>query len=198
MMPGGVLSTHPAPARFFGARALAITKTIDYEDGGIAIQDPSEGLLYQRWRARLFDPGEPFSKVMLSAPNTPEFVLLELPGLTEISVSFDQNMRPVIVFVQGGVAKLRWFDPVAGEQTITEIGSGVVTPRVSYDDKRFLATSGYQVSDVILAYVRDGNLYTRIQRERFTIEHMLATGVKPLVKIGMSRALRLQFMHEVV
>lgn len=198
MMPGGVLSTASVPARFLGARSLAITNTIDYEDGGIGIQDPSEGLLYQRWRARLFDPGEPYSKVMLSAPNTPEFTLLELPGLTEISISFDQSMRPVLTFVQAGVAKLRWFDSLAGGQVITDLGAGVVTPRVSYDDKRFIATNGYQTSDVILAYVRDGNLYTRIQRERFTVEHLLATGVKPLVKIGMSRALRLQFMHEVV
>lgn len=198
MMPDGVLSTTPVAARFVGARSGAASKTIDYEDGGIAIQDPSEGLLYQQWRARLFDPGESSSRVMLSAPNTPEFTLLGLPGLTEISVSFDQNMRPVLAFVQSGVAKLRWYDSVAGDQVITEIGADVITPRVSLDDKRFLATNGYQTSDVILAYVRGGNLYTRIQRERYETEHLMAEGVKPLIKIGMSRALRLQFMHEVV
>lgn len=196
MMPGGVLSTEPATGRFVGARSLAITKTIDYEDGGIAIQDPSQGLLYQRWTARLFDPDETHSRVRLAAPNTAEFTLLEIPNLSEISISFDASMRTALAFVQAGVAKLRWFDTAVNAQVITEIGAGVLTPRVTLDDKRLTGSNGYQSSDVILAYVRDGNLYTRIQRERFTIEHLLAEGVKPLIKIGMNRALRLQFMHE--
>lgn len=196
MMPDNALSTEPVPSGFVGARAGAITKTIDYEDGGIGIQDPSAGFLYQRWRARLLEAGTPQSKVLLSAPNAPEFTLIELPGLTEISISFDQNMRPVLAFMQAGTAKLRWFDPVVSAQVITEIGPDVITPRVSLDDKRKIATRDSQVNDVILAYVRGGNLYYRQQRDRYSVERLLATAVTPLIKIGFSRGLRLQFMHE--
>lgn len=197
MIPDGVLSTEPVPSRFFGARALAITKTIDFEDGGFAIQNPSLGLLYQRWRARLFDEGTPYSYILLDAPLVPDFVAFSGPNISEFSFTFDQNMQTVFAYVQNGISYLRWYDSTISGFTITEIGAGVVTPRVSYDDKRSLATNGYQTSDVICAYVRDGNLYYRQQRDRYTIERLLKEGVTPLIKIGMSRGLRLQFMHEV-
>ncbi len=196
MMPDGVLSTEPVPAGYVGARALSVTKTVDYEDGGIAIQDPSEGLLYQRWRARLFRAGTADSYVMLDAPTVEEFVAFTDENLEEISFSFDQSMRPAIAFVQDGVAKLWWYDSTVPGMTITEIGEDVITPRITYDDKRYLGSGGYSISDLVLAYVLNDNLYIRLQRDRFTIAYLLAEDVKPLIKIGFSRALRLQFMHE--
>jgi hypothetical protein len=196
-LPENQLSVSAAPAPFVGARSLPITPIVDYEDGGIAISDPSRGLLYQRWRAILFRPGEVDSYVQLDAREVAPFTLLELPNITEISIAFDQLMRPTLAFVRNGIAYLRWFDSVPGQYVITEIGAGIITPRVSMDDKRLLATDGYQLNDVILAYVREGNLYYRQQRDRFLIERLLAEGVKPLIKIGFSRGLRFQFMSEV-
>ncbi len=207
MMPQNTLSTLPVRARFTGAAGLGITRTICYEDGGIGIQDPSRGLLYQRWRARLID-----DDVLLSAPNTPEFVMFSGTDITEISFTFDQNMRPVLAFVEAGVAKLRWFDPVPNEQVIVNIGSGVITPRMTMDDKRFVGSAGFSTNDIILGYMRDGALYYRQQRDRFTVEYdptepmpepqrteMRAEIAKRtgLIKIGMNRQLRLQFMLEI-
>lgn len=197
MMPDGVLSTTPQPAIFVGARNYPISKIVDYEDGGIALNDASQGLLYQRWKALLFNSGEEDSYIQLSATEVPAFKLIELPRLTEISISFDTLMRPTLAYVQDGVAYLRWYDSAAADYVTDTIGAGVLTPRVSLDDKRFLATNGYQTNDVILAYVRDRNLYVRIQRERYLIEHLLAEDCNPLIKIGMNRQLRLQFMFEV-
>ena len=196
-LPENQLSVSAVPAPFVGARSLPITPIVDYEDGGIAISDPSRGLLYQRWRAILFRPGEPDSYVQLDAREVAPFTLVELPNITEISIAFDQLMRPTLAFVRNGIAYLRWFDSVPGQYVTDEIGAGIITPRVSMDDKRFLATNGYQLNDVILAYVRDGNLYYRQQRDRFLVERLLAEGVKPLIKIGFSRGLRFQFMSEV-
>lgn len=198
MMPEGGLSTAPRPSRFFGARSGAVSKTIDYEDGGVAIQDPSEGLLYQRWEARLFNSDMVDSYVALSAREVPEFMWLAIPYMTEISFTFDANMRPAVAYVAGGQSFLSWYDSLDSTYKTTALAVGVITPRVALDDKRHVGSNGYQNSDVILAYVRGGNLYTRIQRERYETEHLMATNVKPLIKIGMSRALRLQFMHEVV
>ena len=196
-MPGDSLSLSPVPRPFIGARSLPITPIVDYEDGGIAINDASQGLLYQRWRAILFRPGEPDSYVQLDAREVEPFTLVELPNVTEISISFDQLMRPTLAFVRNGVAYLRWFDSVPGEYVTDEIGAGILTPRVTMDDKRFIASEGYQLSDVILAYIRNGNLYYRQQRDRFTIERLLAENVKPLIKIGFTRGLRLQYMSEI-
>lgn len=189
MMPGNVLSTEPINAAFSGARALAVTGLIDYEDGGIAIQDPSEGSQYQRWRGRLLG-----SDIILDAPEVEPFSVYSGEGITEFSFTFDQNMRPAVAFVQDGVAKLWWFDSVPGQQVITEY-PGAVTPRVILDDKRFTQTSN---SDVILGYVRDGALYYRQQRDRFTIERLLDAGPHVgLVKIGFNVQLRLQYLMEI-
>lgn len=188
-MPGDELSTEPRPALFAGSRALPVTRTVDYEDGGIAIQDPSRGSQYQRWRGRLL--GE---NIILDAPEVEAFVALSGSGITEISFTFDQNMRPAIAYVQDGVAKLWWFDSVPGHQVVTEY-PGAITPRVILDDKRFTQTSN---SDVILGYVRDGALYYRQQRDRFTIERLLDAGPHVgLIKIGFNVQLRLQFLMEI-
>lgn len=196
-LPDDRLSTVPVPARFSGGRAGATSKTVDYEEGGIAIQDPSEGLLYQRWRARLFNSGEVDSYVMLDAREVPEFVWLTVPFMTEISFSFDANMQPVVAYVANGQSFLNWYDTSVPAYVTTELAEDVITPRVALDDKRQFQSNGYQLSDVILAYVRSGNLYYRQQRDRYTIERLLKTGVKPLIKIGFTRGLRFQFMHEV-
>ncbi|MNV87345.1 hypothetical protein D3C71_1814610 [compost metagenome] len=93
-----------------------------------------------------------------------------------------------------GVPKFRWYDPIATGYVTTELPAGCVNPRVSLDDKR----SEYAPSsDVILAYVRAGNLYYRQQRDRYTVEYLWQTGVPAgLVKIGMNRLLRFQFALE--
>ena len=189
MMPDNVLSTDPVNAAFSGARALPVTRTVDYEDGGLAIQDPSRGSQYQRWRGRLIG-----NDILLDAPEVEPFAVYSGAGITEISFTFDQNMRPAIAFVQAGVAKLWWFDSVAAAQVITEY-PGAITPRVILDDKRFTQTSN---SDVVLGYVRDGALYYRQQRDRFTIERLLDAGPHVgLVKIGFNVQLRLQYLMEI-
>lgn len=170
-----------------------MTHTVDHEDGGIALNDSSKGMLYQRWRARLFDSRTEHSVVKLSAPNTPEFVILEAPNISEISFTFDRNMRLVLAYVQAGVAKMSWYDTLLPGQVTTTLGEGIITPRVSLDDKRDSQSS---IADVILAYIRDGNLYYRQQRDRYQIERLLKTGVKPLIKIGMGRGMRFQFMSQ--
>lgn len=197
MMPDNVLSTTPVPGRFVGARAGATSKIIDYEDGGIAIQDPSEGLLYQRWTARLFKSDMVDSYVALSAREVPEFVWLTVPYMTEISFSFDANMQPVVAYVAEGQAFLNWFDSDDSVYKTTALAAGVITPRVSLDDKRYVASNGYRISDVILGYIRSGNLYYRQQRDRYSVERLLKENVKPLIKIGFTPGLRLQYMSEV-
>jgi hypothetical protein len=196
-LPDDALSSRPVPARFSGARSGATSKTVDYEDGGIALNDSSEGLLYQRWRARLFNAGKVDSYVMLDAREVDEFVWLTVPFMTEISFSFDALMRPAIAYVAAGSAFLNWYDSVEAAYVTTTLPAGVITPRVSLDDKRYMQSSGYQLSDVILGYVRGTTLYYRQQRDRYTIERALATGVKPLIRIGFNRGLRFQFMTEV-
>ena len=184
MMPGPASSVIYAP--YTGARRRNVTRFMDYEDGGVAVLDVSKGLDYQVWRARV----EPSGDVYLGAPEVPEFLLLQVPGCTEISFTWDNTMRPVLAYMQGGLSKLWYYNTLTSMMDTLVLPAGNISPKVSLDDKRVTQTSA---SDVILAYVRDGSLYWREQRDRYLVERLWSTGLRGrLLKLGMNNKLRLQ------
>lgn len=188
---GNRLSSVPVVGNYTGASSLDSDDFVDYEDGGVGIQDPSRGMLYQVWTARVVGDG---SSIVLSAPNTPEFVLVEGVGITHVSLAFDSNMQPIVAFVESGLPRLYWYDSQSGQVEITDF-PGIEHPRLSLDDKR---RTQIAVRDVIFAYMRSGGLYYRQQRDRFLVERLLKSGVPGVLKkIGMTDALRLQFQIDV-
>jgi len=187
-MPEDALSSERVPALLVGARALPVTQYVDYEDGGVAIQDPSQGLNFQVWRARIIG-----NQIIIDAPSVDPFVIYEaVEELAQVSLSFDQNMQPVLAFTEGEVTKLRWFDSLPNSFVITEF-PGLITPRVFLDDKREAQSA---ISDVLFAYIKpDKSLAHRKQRDRYLIEYPLDPGPwDRLVKIGFNRQLRVQFI----
>lgn len=195
MIPDNALSTQPVSAAFIGGRSYPVKNTVDYESGGVALGDLSQGLLSNVWRARV-SPDR--SSILLATTGVEEYSVLTDANITEVSFTFDQNMRPVVAYVASSVAKLYWYDSsVPG--MVTTVFSGIKTPRVSLDDKRDIAAAGGW-SDVIFAYMRGNNLYFRQQRDRFGIEYLLAAGVpsKGIIKFGMNAQNRLQFLMDFV
>lgn len=193
-LPDVVFSTQSIPATFIGGRAFPVQKHIDYEWGPIAISDPSRGSMYQIWRARMEN-----NFVYLSAPNTSEFVLLDLPNVTEISFTFDQNGRHIFVYVQAGVVKMHWYDTAVGDYTTTVFSGDIISPRIALDDKREMQRG---VSDIVLFYVKpvrdtkgvqvNGSIFMRTQRDRYLTELQMATDVTGgIVKCGMMNNWRL-------
>lgn len=191
-LPGDSLSTAPAPSDFLGGRALTLTKEHDFETGGVALNDASQGHFVQIWDAQI-----EVSRTVIVLRNEAGFesTIYEGVDITEISVTFDQNMRSTFAFVEADQAKLEWFDTSIGNKVITNFGFDVRNPRVSLDDKRSRQVAN---SDIILSYIRDGNLYYRQQRDRYETERLLASNVLPtpesyLRRTGMSSANRFQF-----
>jgi len=161
----------------------------DYELGGIALNDPSQGLMVQDWRARLVGDDvrvgpEPYSS---------ETTVITDTDITEVSLAFDQNMRPTIGYMADGVTKLYWYDTVPEEHVTTVFNAEDRSPFVTMDDKRAPA-SLINSNDVLFFYIRGTTLYYRQQRDRFQTERSLATvgADQRIVKCGMSRALRVQ------
>lgn len=154
--------------------------------GGVALNDPSQGLSVQTWYLRA-DGGFAY----IRADSVAETLLFSVAGtITEASLAFDQNMRPFVAFVEDGVAKFRWFDSTLGAQTISTLPGGCSNPRCTLDDNRLTQTN---TSDIILAYVRAGSLYFRAQRDRYEVEYFLRSGVAQLRSVAMNKRLRLQF-----
>src|SRR5690606_36529182 len=189
-LPQNQLSSEPVPGYFLGARAQVFPDYIDYADGGVGIQDPSLGLNYQTWTAEIVEDIVE-DRIVLSAPTYPATTVYTGDDITEVSLAFDQNMNPVIAFVEACVSKLYWYDTLAGEQVVTEIPGNVTHPRVALDDTRQFNIVN---SDIILAYIKDGALCYRQQRDRFEVERQLSSGPWiALVRIGMGSTLRFQF-----
>lgn len=185
MLPGdGQLSDAP-PAPFRTRRRES--PLVDYEMGGVALSDTTEGSLYQLWKVSLSG-----DNVQLSAPNTPPMGVFSKPEITEISLAFDQNMNPFVAFVSEGRAGFWWFDTIAQAQVFTQMDADVVTPRCTLDDKRKSEAAN---SDIILAYIRGNGLYYRQQRDRYQTEYLLQSDAGPaLHDVQMASNFRLQFV----
>jgi len=151
----------------WGKETAGQSWTADYEMGGIALNDPSEGHLYQLWLTRISSDG---TQLLISAPSVPETVLYTGVNLTEVSCSFDQNMRPSFAYVEDGIAKFDWYNTLTAQRELTVLGADVTNPRVTLDDKR---PSQLAANDVLLFYVRDRTLYMRRQRDRYDPEMLL-------------------------
>jgi len=164
---------------------------VDYEFGGAAIQDPSQGLLVKVWK--LWVEGEDV-RIAPAATLGAAQTLFSAPGVTEVTLAFDNNMMPVVAYLQADELKLRWFDlsrtPPA--YVIDNLGPGIATPYLTFDDKRpqFIGES-----DVMLFYVRDRKVWVRLLRDRWLVEYEWADvpdHAGRILAAGMSRGLRMQ------
>lgn len=170
------------------------TELIDYELGGIAIQDPSQGLRYQEWEG-WWDPID--STVYLMPENTPvPLPLFIQPGVIEFCFTFDQNMRwSTATRTVDNTLYHRWYDAsIAGYVTSTY--AGVTSVRLALDDKRDIQTL-LGNSDIILTYVKANSVHWRIQRDRFLTEYTQPGFAVPadmrITHFGMNKLNRLQW-----
>lgn len=186
MMPPGGLSTTAQPAQFLERVNSSRVPLVDYEMGGAALNDSSAGLWVKLWRVRV--DGD---VVLLGPDGETEQSAFTRPGISEVALAFDQNMQPVVAFVQDGQAWLWWYDSAVPGMVFTQI-AGAVNPRLTLDDKRPVQVAS---SDVILAYLRGGSLYYRQQRDRYLTEYLLSADPPcgGLASVCMSKGGRLQF-----
>lgn len=166
----------------------------DYELGGVAIQDPSQGLTHQNWYG-YWDAGD--ETVYLVPDNTE----IPIPIFTQADVvefvfSFDQNMRwTTLTRDSNDVMYHRWYDSSV-ESYVTTTYNDVTSMRITLDDKRAAQVQG-GVTDNIITYIQAGTLKWRIQRDRFLVEYSYpGQSFGPVFYIsnfGMNRRLRLQW-----
>ena len=161
--------------------------TESWENGGVALSDPSEDLTKYVWQAWTDGTSIKVKRVDL---DTYHVVLMDT-NITEVDLTFDQNMKPCIAYVANGISKLYWYDSQQSMQVVNEYPD-IRNPRVSLDDKRRFNVAN---SDIIFAYQKGDTLCYRIQRERFSVERVLATNPKKrlLWRIGMGRHGRFLF-----
>jgi hypothetical protein len=187
MLPNQELSSQVIRADFRYPRNIPRTQEIDYSLGGVNFNDPSEGLEVKAWRG-VMDGGV----VSLETLGVPPVSVLSDAGMIRFSFTFDQNMNRFIAYETESSAHYVWFDPTVSDYVTSTLPAGSQYARCGLDDHRALQTG---TSDIILAYLRNGSLYFRAQRDRYLIEYLLETGLDDmeLRQVGMNEKYRFQF-----
>lgn len=178
-LPEPYLETDKLLTPFLYPRSKNYPLTESWDNGGVNLSDPSEPLTKYIWKA--WTDGTSI-KVKRDDLDDYHVVLIDT-NITEVDLTFDQNMKPCIAYVADGISKLYWYDAQQAKQVISEYPD-IRNPRVSLDDKRRFNVAN---SDIIFAYQKGDMLCYRIQRERYSVEHVLETNPKKrlLWRIGM-------------
>ena len=144
--------------------------TIAVEDALLSLN----GLTYNWW---LFEFDNGVFKLYLYNDNQWQYQsdLFTAASCIEFSATFDQLGKPLVFNNTGSKLILWWFDPTLASNTTTEFGEGS-QPFASFDLKYKLDSDS---SDVLLFYLRNGAVYYRQQRDRYTVEY--TTPITPYI-----------------
>lgn len=188
-LPQNAESLVPVPGAYLAPDDQVTIKLVDYEAGGVALQDPSQGLTGYIWTIFLVN-----LDVFVQRNGQPPIRLFSQDNIVELSLAFDQNMRPNVAYAStDGTITLRWFDTTIQAFRSTNFGKAR-NPRLTLDDKRREMST---TSDVLLAYINSSNqLVVRQQRDRYGVEIVLVNNILPttvLKNIGMNDGYRIQF-----
>ena len=195
MIPGDRLSAVPVVGRILrpDSKFKYRCPTEDWEHGGVALGNPHQGYFVHEWRLRYLNSAQARPRppgLYLDVPSEPSIhstLLMRTDNVTEVALSFDQNMRPVVAFVERGRAYLYWHDAAVAKRVKTPLGQ-VRSPRLALDDKRHTQTAS---SDILLFYLSDGYLCYRQQRDRYGIEYILKeTTARKIGRVGMGSNMR--------
>ncbi|MBI1450375.1 hypothetical protein IL972_00285 [Acinetobacter sp. FL51] len=165
---------------------LRNNQLIDYEWGGIDIQNSLQGLLVGIWQCFYED-----REIKITNGDKIYSLILDVENVTAVSLAFDFNMNPNVVYVTNGKTYFWWYDTVAQKHITTEYGGDFISPQLSLDDHRLHQSAN---ADIIFAYIRNAKLCYRQQRDRYQIEYVLGDAKnQKLTQIGMSKNYRFQF-----
>jgi hypothetical protein len=190
MLPDHVISTPLQESPFLPNQSYIDSKRVAYSIGGVGLNDPSQGPNFQLWTATLEVALSGLGSVYIEAATHVKSLLFTLNGMTEVSLTFDQNMQPVIGYLAFGQGGIYWYDGTVPGFVFFNFAGVVNCPRVTLDDRQELDVS---ISDVLVFYTRVGNLYYREQRDRYLVEYLLETGVVgSVLKVAMGENNRIQ------
>lgn len=190
MIPNNVLIATDEYVRLTEPESLKKSGLIDYERGGVALGNSSEGLNSYNWTLTVKDK----YKAMLSREGQGEVQVYEYPSRPiDIAFCFDQSMNVVLAWQDTNFNLfLRRYSTSLNAFSVVPFGLGKC-PRLTLDEKRpeFIGNS-----DVIFAYISNKSLIYRVQREGYNIEHVVEDdmlGSQRLARIGL-KAFRLQLI----
>ena len=164
-----------------------VNPTTSSDNGPIAVQNTSKGLMAKIWTAS-------YNSVTGAVKLQDGTNLFTDVNLKELSLTFNQTGNPFVAFRSTARIKIWRYDPLLSNYTIKDVTAGD-QPFCYLDERRpeFSANS-----DVFLLYHRNGEIFYRLQRDRFDVEY--STGIIGGADIviecfGMAKNNRLQIKY---
>ena len=174
---------------------LSLDRLIGYCMGPVAVQDPSQGFLVKVWTVWV----EGLDVYISASDVAPLLMFSRASRIYNVSLAFDTNANPCVVFQEAGLSYLYWFDPVPNDYVFFQIPGSATYPYITRDDPRIFNQAN---ADVILGYVQGSALKYRQLRDRYTIEYdpTIGTGgptvaADILYYIGINSAQRLEWIY---
>ena len=186
MMPLQTVTPEPIRGDWLYEQRNPLVPLVDVEMGGVGYQNPDEGLAVKLWTVE-YRAGSMY----LRADGVPEMLLFSRAGVTEVALAFDTNMNPLVGFTDGSGTTFWYFNSLTNQmEFFPYLPAGSHSLRATLDDRRTLASP---TSDIVIAYIRSGNLYMRQQRDRYQDEYLLATDAgSRIMQMGMTKVNRVQ------
>lgn len=167
-----ILSIVPYPGPWSARMRDHRNPLVDYEVGGIAINDPSQGLGGYDWTAE-YDLADGWVYVWREDQGKASKVgVLQRPGIIRIGLAFDQNMRVHLCWTDSVGTFLWRYSADTGEMVAVQV-AGASSPCITMDDHRPERVSD---SDIILSYISGTQLCFRVQRELYEVVHSAELG----------------------
>ncbi len=184
-IPGGNTNFTPTPevGVFLPPNNLPYNPLSQIMNGGIAINDASEGREYQLWETFYDSPNIKIKPVTGSVEFTHN-----APNAISVSGAFDQNMAAVVAWQEDTTSNIYYFG-ISGYTTLTV--SDTTSCRIAVDDGREYYNAS---SDIFFAYTKNDNLYYRLQRDNYNTEYLIGNcGPAKIISLGLTDKNRLQF-----
>jgi hypothetical protein len=172
---------------YIGTRINNRTATLDYESGGVALNDATEPYIFD-WKCESVT-----GSLLLYKLENSVWVLKFTYNINhdDFSFTFDQNMNIVISYTYNNIGYIYYFDSKTSSYIHKNIGSDIINPRVTLDDKRYELLYN---SEIICCYIKNNNLYIRKQIQDYDIENLTnVTNIINLEQIGMTNSFRIGF-----
>jgi len=188
MIPGNAITNVPDPAAFrkpYDSPASALSRTCR---GGVALNDASKGRDYQDWSV-WYD-----GSTILFGPTSSGIATgsLATAGVTQLSLAFDNNMNPVLAWLDDTGANIRYFSASTSSYVVVNV-PGATSCLACVDDVRPIYNTQ---SDVIFAYTLPNGLWYTYQRENYATARQASTASKKLKRMGPNVLNRFQFETE--
>lgn len=153
-------------AEFLPPRNRHYPMDIAYCEAGPTMTKAEDGMLGYVWKAFLRG-----NEICIKREDLDEIhVITTKENITQLDITFDQTMRPFLCYVKDGLPYYYHFNKDDSSYSEVALDPTVTFPRCALDMPYDISKS-----DIYIGYSRDGNLCYRIQHERFTKEHILAT-----------------------